>query len=55
MSRLFITQREIDFISDLTKEVIKDLAGQKIYFYRVLGFLNAALGKKSFYRPKINN
>ena len=28
---------------------------KKIYFYRVLGFLNAALGKKSFYRPKINN
>ena len=28
---------------------------KRIYFYRVLGFLNAALGKKSFYRPKINN
>ena len=28
---------------------------KKIYFYRVLGFLNAALGKKSFYRPKIND
>ena len=28
---------------------------KKIYFYRVLGFLNAALGKKSLYRPKIND
>ena len=35
MSRLFITPREIDFISDITKEVIKDVAGQKIYYYRV--------------------
>tara|TARA_Y100000310_G_scaffold263660_1_gene273975 strand:+ start:1088 stop:1771 length:684 start_codon:yes stop_codon:yes gene_type:complete len=35
MSRLFITPREIDFISDVTKEVIKDVVGQKIYYYRV--------------------
>ena len=35
MSRLFITPREIDLISDLTKEVIKDIAGQKVYYYRV--------------------
>ena len=28
---------------------------KEIYLFRVLGFLNAALGKKSFYRPKINN
>ena len=28
---------------------------KRIYLYRILGFLNAALGKKSFYRPKINN
>ena len=27
---------------------------KEIYLFRVLGFLNAALGKKSFYRPKIN-
>ena len=27
---------------------------KEIYIYRMLGFLNAALGKKSFYRPKIN-
>ena len=26
-----------------------------IYLYRILGFLNAVVGKKSFYRPKINN
>ena len=35
MSRLFITQREIDFISDLTKEVIKDVIGQKVYYFPV--------------------
>lgn len=35
MSRLFITKREIDFISDTTKEVIKDVIGQKIFYYPV--------------------
>ena len=28
---------------------------KEIYLFRMLGFVNAALGKKSFYRPKINN
>jgi len=35
MARLFITPREIDLISDLTKEVIKDVAGQVVFYYRV--------------------
>jgi hypothetical protein len=35
MSRLFITQREIDFINDTTKEIVKDVIGQKIYFYAI--------------------
>jgi len=35
MARLFITAREIDLISDLTKEIIKDVSGQKVYYYRV--------------------
>lgn len=35
MSRLFITQREIDFISDVTKEVIKDVVGQRVFYYSV--------------------
>ena len=35
MARLFITPREIDFISDLTKEMTKDVIGQKIYYYSV--------------------
>ena len=35
MARLFITPREIDFISDLTKEMTKDIVGQKIYYYKV--------------------
>lgn len=35
MSRLFIGQREIDFMSDIAKEVIKDVAGQKVYYYTV--------------------
>lgn len=35
MSRLFITPRELNFISDITKEIIKDVIGQKIYYYAV--------------------
>jgi hypothetical protein len=35
MSRLFITPREIDFISDLTKEIFKDVIGHKIYYYSI--------------------
>ncbi len=35
MARLFITPREIDLISDWTKELIKDVIGQKIYYYSV--------------------
>ena len=35
MSRLFITSREIDLISDLTKELVKDVVGQKVYYYAV--------------------
>lgn len=33
MARLFITEREIDFINDIAKEVMKDVIGQKIYYY----------------------
>ena len=35
MARLFITPREINFISDITKEIIKDVCGQKIYYYPI--------------------
>ena len=35
MARLFITPREIDLISDVTKELVKDVIGQKIYYYVV--------------------
>jgi hypothetical protein len=35
MARLFITPREIDFISDLTKEITKDVIGQKIFYYKI--------------------
>jgi len=35
MARLFLTQREVDFISDITKEVVKDVVGQKIYYYPI--------------------
>ena len=35
MARLFITPKEIDFISDLTKEITKDIIGTKIYYYSV--------------------
>jgi len=35
MSRFFFTEKEADLFSDLTKELIKDFAGQKIYYYKV--------------------
>ncbi len=35
MGRLFITPRELNFISDITKELIKDVVGQKIYYYPI--------------------
>jgi hypothetical protein len=35
LARLFITSREIDFISDINKELVKDIQGQKIYYYVV--------------------
>jgi hypothetical protein len=35
MARLFITPREVDYISDLTKEIVKDVIGQKIYYYSI--------------------
>ena len=35
MPRLFLGQREADFFADITKELIKDVAGQKIYYYTV--------------------
>lgn len=35
MARLFITPRELNFISDITKEIIKDVVGQRIYYYPI--------------------
>lgn len=35
MSRFFFTEKEADLFSDITKELIKDVVGQKIYYYRV--------------------
>jgi len=35
MPRLFITPREINFINDIAKEVIKDVIGQKIYLFQI--------------------
>ncbi len=35
MSRLFITQREINFIADITKELIADTVGQKVYYFPI--------------------
>ncbi len=35
MSRLFITPREINFINDIAKEVVKDVIGQKIYLFQI--------------------
>jgi hypothetical protein len=35
MARLFITEREINFINDIAKEVVKDVIGQKIYYFPI--------------------
>jgi hypothetical protein len=35
MARLFITARELNFISDITKEIIRDVNAQKIYYYPI--------------------
>jgi len=35
MARLFVGQKEQDFFADIAKELIKDVAGQKIYYYTV--------------------
>tara|TARA_Y100001970_G_C14235395_1_gene861491 strand:- start:198 stop:854 length:657 start_codon:yes stop_codon:yes gene_type:complete len=35
VARLFITPREMDYISDITKEITKDVIGQKVYYYKV--------------------
>lgn len=35
MSRLFITSKEIAFINDITKELIKDVIGQQIIYYPI--------------------
>ena len=35
MSRLFITEREINFINDIGKELVKDVVGQKIYYFPI--------------------
>lgn len=35
MARLFVTERELNFISDLTKELVKDIVGQRIYYYPI--------------------
>ena len=35
MGRLFISPREINFINDVAKELVKDVIGQKIYYFPV--------------------
>ena len=35
MARLFLGQREADFFADITKETIKDIAGQKVFYYTI--------------------
>jgi hypothetical protein len=35
MSRLFVTQREIDFFNDIAKEFIKDIVGQSIIYWPI--------------------
>ena len=35
MSRLFVTNREVDFVGDITKELLKDVVGQSIIYYPI--------------------
>ena len=35
MARLFITPREINFVNDIGKEIVKDVIGQKIYYFPI--------------------
>ena len=35
MGRFFITPREINFINDVAKELVKDVVGQKIYYFPI--------------------
>lgn len=35
MARLFITERELSFISDISKELIKDINGQVVHLYPI--------------------
>ena len=35
MARLFVTSKELDYFSDLNKELIKDVNGQVIYYYPI--------------------
>ena len=35
MARLFITARELDLISDITKEFVKDVVGQCVFYYPI--------------------
>ena len=35
MARLFITPREINFLNDIAKELVKDVVGQKIYYFPI--------------------
>ena len=35
MARLFLTPREINFMNDIAKELVKDVIGQKIYYFPI--------------------
>lgn len=35
MARLFVTARDIQYINDVNKELLKDIIGQKIYYYAI--------------------
>jgi hypothetical protein len=35
MARLFITEREFDFISDINRELMRDVSGQRIFVYSI--------------------
>lgn len=35
MARLFVGQRELDFFNDISREIMKDVIGQKVFYYPI--------------------
>jgi hypothetical protein len=47
MARLFIGQKEIQFVNDLTKEWVKDVVGQVIHYFPISTISSNLVGEES--------